>query len=122
MIAQRLIFSSGIIVAIMPFLGFPSSVDTFFYALIGLFVAGISFLLRDFTKPIKFRSPKKEQESAFMENEPVLSVEKKRNFKRKPPKETLSTASGASSMINDITPPQIIENPEITRNDEEKDL
>ena len=105
MIAQRLIFIGGILVAIMPHLGFPSSVDTFLYALIGLAIALISFLFRDFKKSIKLRSPKKEQEGAFVENSLAELAEKKRAFRRKP-KIVHSPVSGASPLISDITPPK----------------
>jgi hypothetical protein len=70
MLAQRLLFGSGILVALLPFLGFPSNWDTVFYVLLGLFVSFISFSIKDMHQKIKLpNSPN--LESSFTENNPM---------------------------------------------------
>ena len=70
MLIQRLLFGSGILIAILPFLGFPSYWDTVFYVLLGLFVSGISFLIKDIRQKTTLQSPQN-SESSFIENDPT---------------------------------------------------
>jgi hypothetical protein len=96
MTAQRILFSAGILVALLPFLGFPAQWDTVFYVLLGLFVAGVSFSIKDMHKKI---NPKNNQNpeptTSFVENDPVelpVSVPKRKKVRRiHPTKESEST-------------------------------
>jgi len=64
MAKTKTILVLSILIALLPFLGFPQSWDNFFYVVFGLIIAGLAYLLR------------KNGEKTLLEN----SQEKQRSF------------------------------------------
>ncbi|MCK5059880.1 MAG: hypothetical protein KAR00_01900 [Candidatus Pacebacteria bacterium] len=90
---RRLLFGSGILIAILPFLGFPSYWDTVFYVLLGLLISGASFLIKNTQMGTKPQSPQN-QSSSFIENSPiqkVLSSHKRKKVRHVHPIKELET-------------------------------
>jgi len=56
------VITLGIFVAIMPFLGFPGVVRTFFFVLAGLIIAAIGYSLELPVNSVKEDDPEREQE------------------------------------------------------------
>lgn len=92
MLAQRLIFAGGLLVTLMPYLGFPGSWKTFFYVVLGLMLMGVSFVIKDMRRIIKLRSPKKETDSSFVESSPAPSLPKKRVMRKIQPVKDMTTS------------------------------
>ena len=59
---------AGALVAVLPFLGFPSGWDTAFYFLLGVFIIALGIVVRRSTHTPPASSPK--QESMFSESTP----------------------------------------------------
>lgn len=70
---NRLILILGILVALMPFLGFPTSWKNFFYFVFGLGVATLSFLMARHKRIGKKIHHKKDKSVVFSKKEIVQS-------------------------------------------------
>lgn len=70
MTLDALIMLSGLFVAVLPFLGFPTSWDTALFFLVGVFIISLGIVVRrrggSLTKPISKNG------STFVENKPNL--------------------------------------------------
>lgn len=105
-LSHRFIFITGILVAIMPFLGFPSLWKSVFYVIFGLYVISISFFIKDSKRP-SGKAWVLRREKAFIENSP--STGGKRRVIRKKPKEesispTIPVSEPAPQLISNVTP------------------
>lgn len=82
---NRLILILGVLVALMPFSGFPASWKNFFYIAFGLIISTFSFLLARHKRITRRHGPKKERsninykkeivQSDYIEPESELSIE-----------------------------------------------
>jgi len=57
MTTDTLIILSGALVALLPFLGFPTSWDTVLFFLLGIFVIGLGIVVRRRKKPAQLSLP-----------------------------------------------------------------
>jgi len=72
MTLDTLIIIGGAFVAILPFLGFPSSWDTALLFLAGIFIIGLGITLRRRTNS---REPGTKNSNMFVENSPIQKGE-----------------------------------------------
>ena len=80
---KRLLISIGVLIVVLPFLGFPNSWDTFLFVLLGLFIIGLSFSIKE-TKH-KNSLPEHNTASSFVEHNPddtPLPSTKRRKVRR----------------------------------------
>jgi len=70
MLKQRFVFIAGILVALLPYSGFPASWKTAFFVLLGLFIAFISYL---FYREKKASMPKSAEYASFTDNRHSIS-------------------------------------------------
>lgn len=70
---NRLILILGILVALMPFSGFPAVWKNFFYIIFGLTIAVLSFLLARHKRISRRHGPKRERSNMYYKKEIVQS-------------------------------------------------
>lgn len=64
---DALIMFAGVLVALMPFLGFPNSWDAIVFLVLGIIIIGLGIIVRRRGKPRKMKPP---VEQSFVENAP----------------------------------------------------